>query len=145
MENALCTFSRPTRYNNLQIEQTWIYTSRKSKFMYTMSYSETQDESNHDICRQSYVDDSNEAVFETQNQEDLRKALFYLHDNEEKLLRFTSQQKQLQKYIDCTVEIIRNSETSVANLREQVKADEIQVGFSEEDANTEHGDEDRKR
>jgi len=113
--------------------------------MYTMCYSETQDESNHDICRQSYVDDSNEAVFETQNQEDLRKALFYLHHNEEKLLRFTSQQKQLQKYIDCTVEIIRNSETSVANLRELVKADEIQVGFSEDDANIEHRDEDRKR
>ena len=107
-----------------------------------MCDSETEDESNHDVCRQSFVDDSNEAVFETQNQEDLRKALFYLHQNEEKLQRFTSKQKKLQEYIDCTVKIILDSEASVANLREQVKADENQSGFSADDGNMQDRDED---
>ena len=78
-----------------------------------MCDSYTEDKSNHDIFRQSFVDDSNTDIFETQNQEDLRKALYYLHCNEGKLQRLTSKQKKLKEYIDCIVKIIGDSETSV--------------------------------
>ena len=84
MHSKYARFNTVCQENNFQIEQIYIYTSQK-------------------------VTD----IFETQNQEDLRKALYYLHCNEGKLQRLTSKQKKLKEYIDCIVKIIGDSETSV--------------------------------